>query len=284
VELLAQPPEIIGPVLIERAQSQLPDSEKALAAQLVDPNDARRTRQLLQELLQEHPPGIRIVLQADPSLLGREDYLAPYPRLAAFLKQHPEIARDPAYFFGGSNGYYGLLLDRTPQQRAMDLLEGVLAGLAIFTVVIAALLVMGSLVRQAIAYRQWVRQSRVQTDVHTKILDRLQSNEELLAYVQTPAGQRFLEGAPPPRQVSEPRAIGAPFGRILWSVQAGVMLAALGIGFWFVQRSVMAEIAPAFYAMGVIAFMLGIGAVSSAGLSYVLSVRLGLLGARAGSE
>ena len=155
-----------------------------------------------------------------------------------------------------------------------------LAGLAAFVVVISVLLAVTSLVRQAIGHRRWLRQSRVQTEVHSKILDRLQSNEDLLAYIQTPAGQRFLESGPSPQQEPGPgpRIVSAPFGRILWSVQAGVMLAALGTGFWLVQQNAMPEIAPAFHAMGVLALSLGAGAVLSAVISYVLSARLGLIG------
>ena len=42
---------------------------------------------------------------------------------------------------------------------------------------------------------------KIQTDAHTKIVDRLASNEDLLAYMQSPAGQRFLTSSPcvPPR-------------------------------------------------------------------------------------
>src|SRR5688572_13420273 len=207
-----------------------------------DPNDARQTRRELQLLLAEHPPAVRVVLQADPSLIDRPDYLAPYPRLAAFLKPHPEVGRDPAFFLG--SGAYGFQTERTPQQRALDTLESTLAGVAVFTIFITALVVIGSLGRQAIEHRRWVKQSRVQTEVHTKILDRLQSNEELLAYVQTPAGQRFLQSGPSPQESVAP-AVAPPFGRILWSVQAGVMLTALGVALWLVQQSVMEEIAPA---------------------------------------
>jgi hypothetical protein len=247
----------------------------------LDANDARRTLAELRRLLDEHPPAIRTVLRADPSLLERPDYLAPYPRLAAFLKQHPEVARDPTFFFGRPDYDAYDRRDETPQERAINALQAVLAAVAGFTAVIIILLVLASLVRQAIGHRRWLRQSRVQTEVHSKILDRLQSNEDLLAYIQTPAGQRFLESGPSPQE-PERRAIGAPFGRILWSVQAGVMLAALGVGFWLVQRNVMAEIAPAFHALGVLALALGVGAILSAGLSYVLSARLGLLGTSKG--
>jgi hypothetical protein len=69
--------------------------------------------------------------------------------------------------------------------------------------------------------------------------------------------------------------MAAPFGRIFWSVQAGIILLALGIGFWLVQRNVAEEIAPAFSAMGVIAAALGVGAIASGGVSYLLSARFG---------
>ena len=38
---------------------------------------------------------MREVLQLDPTLLWRADYLATYPGLAAFLEQHPEVAHNP---------------------------------------------------------------------------------------------------------------------------------------------------------------------------------------------
>jgi hypothetical protein len=157
-------------------------------------------------------------------------------------------------------------------------MQGVLAGTALFIGVLAVLLVLASLIRQAVSHRRWLRQSRVQTEVHTKILDRLQSNEDLLAYIQSPAGQQFLESGPSVSPEPAPRAIGVPANRILWSVQAGVMLMALGIGFWLVQRNAMTEIAPAFAAMGTVAVVLGIGAVVSAGVAYAMSSRLGLFG------
>jgi hypothetical protein len=242
-----------------------------------NPGDARRVQMELRQLLMEHPPNLRIVLQADPSLAERAEYLAPYPRLVAFIKQHPEVVRNPTFFFGQPDfGWFGR--DVTPQERAVGAMQEVLAGMGLFIGVLTVVLVLASLIRQAIGHRRWIRQSRVQTEVHTKILDRLQSNEDLLAYIQSPAGQQFLESGPSARPEPAPRAIGIPANRILWSVQAGVMLMALGIGFWLVQRNTMAEIAPAFAAMGTVAVVLGVGAVVSAGVAYTLSSRLGLIG------
>ena len=54
-----------------------------------------------------------------------------------------------------------------------------------------------------------------QAEVHTKFLDRFSSNEDLLAYIQTPVGRRFLESGPAP-VADDVRPVGAPFSRILF--------------------------------------------------------------------
>jgi hypothetical protein len=232
--------------------------------------DAETTRQRLQQLLQQLPPNVHSVLQADPSLGRSPEYLAPYPTLAAFLAEHPEVLRNPAYFFG-TPFYRG-------RSEPIDVLENALGGAALLIGFTTFIVVVGAVAREVVNYRRWVRQTRMQVDVHTKILDRLQSNEDLLAYVQTPAGRRFLEFTPVVADDTSP--VSAPFGRILWSVQAGVVLTALGFGLEFVQNGVPQDIAPAFSVLGAIVIALGIGAVASAGVAYMLSARLGLLPAR----
>jgi len=212
------------------------------------------------------------VLQYDPSLLEQPDYLDPYPTLQAFLGEHPEIARNPSYFFGQP--------DNQRRPNPTDALAAILAGTGLFIFFMTLLITVGSMAQQVVAYRRWVRQTRMQIDVHTKILDRMQSNEDLLAYVQTPAGKTFLEFAPAAGPAPETRVSSAPFGRILWSVQAGVVLASLGIGLRYAQGQVPEEIVPAFTVLGVIVMSLGLGAVVSAIVAYVLSSRLGLLPSR----
>src|ERR1044072_1878626 len=74
----------IGPILRERGQPApaQPDNPEALAYS----QSADFTRNRLQQLLYQLPPNVRSVLQYDPSLVERPDYLAPYPTLEAFLK------------------------------------------------------------------------------------------------------------------------------------------------------------------------------------------------------
>ena len=67
--------------------------------------DANTTREQLQDILRQYPPTVGEVLRRDPSLLNRADYLSPYPQLVGFLQAHPEINRNPSFYFGGYEYY-----------------------------------------------------------------------------------------------------------------------------------------------------------------------------------
>ena len=263
------------------AQAQAPAPGRQLrvpapvAVDATDSPDADRTRDELMQLLDKYPPSLARVLKLDPTLLSSAPYLATYPVLDAFLAKHPEVQRNPAYFFervqGSGSGYY-----REDQStQAYRMWEDVLGGLAGITVAIIVLSCLGWIIRSLIDYRRWARLSRVQAEAHNKLLDRMTANEELLAYVQSPAGARFLQSAPISLDPGA-RSIGAPFNRILWSVQAGLVLAAGGFGLQYVSGRVTSEAAQPVFAMGVLAVALGIGFVLSAGVSYFLARRLGL--------
>jgi hypothetical protein len=236
-----------------------------------EPADARQTREQFAQLLRQLPPAVGEVLGRDPSLLTRADYLAPYPVLWAFLQQHPEIARNPSFFLGDFRYY-----EPGPRDTSLEMFNTILAGTGVAAGVSALLGVFVWVVRSIIDHRRWLRLSRVQAEVHTKLLDRLTTNEDLLTYIQSPAGRRFLESAPITME-SEPRTSPAPVARILWSLQAGLVLAALGSGFWLVQHNVTPEAAEGFFIIGVLALSLGVGFTASAVLAYVVSTRMGLL-------
>ena len=237
---------------------------------------ADETRRELEELLRQYPPSLPRILRLDPSLLGNQPYLQPYPALAAYLSQHPEIGHNPGYFFAEYESNYGDPRNRlTAQDRAVDMWRNAIEGFTIGTV----MLLIGSgilwLVKTLIEHRRWSRLSKIQTDVHNKLLDRFTNNEELLAYIQTPAGKRFLESAPIP--LESPRALNAPIGRILGSAQAGAVLTVLGIGVTIVSQNTLEEVASPLAAFGVVIIALGLGFIVSAVLAYALTRRFGLL-------
>ena len=234
--------------------------------------NADETRQRLHELFRQYPPSVYEVLRVDPSLLKSSEYLAPYPALAAFLQQHPEIARTPSY-------YIGEFRYNPPRagDRSYELVRDLLAGFGLTLLGASLLGVFIWLVKTAVDHRRWLRLTRTQTEVHTKLLDRLGTNEELMAYIQSPAGRRFLESAPITLEQEQPRTTNAPVSRILWSMQAGVVLGALGLGFWLVQTRTSLEISEGFWIIGVLIASLGFGFLASAALAYAISSRLGLV-------
>jgi hypothetical protein len=272
---IAQSTLILGVLVLSAARLAAQERPVAPPSQQIpvfqETASARETREQLVRLLRQHPPAVGEVLERDPSLLTRADYLSPYPVLWAFLQKHPEIARNPSFFLGDFRYY-----EPGPQNTSLEMFQMILAGTGVVMGVSAFLGVFVWVVRSIIDHRRWLRLSRVQAEVHTKLLDRLTTNEDLLSYIQSPAGRRFLESAPITME-QEPRATTAPVGRIIWSLQAGLVLAALGAGFWFVQQNVSPEAAEGFFIIGVLAMSLGVGFTASALLAYVVSARLGLV-------
>lgn len=238
--------------------------------------DADETRRQLEDVLRAYPSTLPRILRMDPTLLTSPDYLQPYPALSQFLAQHPEIKHNPQYFLASFNvGDYGYQNRLTPQDRAVDMWRNAIQGFTIGTVILLIASGLFWLIKTLIEQRRWSRLSKIQTDVHTKILDRFSSNEDLLAYIQTPAGRKFLESAP--INVDAPRAISAPLGRILWSAQAGAVLTVLGVGISLVSRTTLEEIAGPLAALGAVVIALGVGFLVSAFLAYNLTRRFKLM-------
>jgi hypothetical protein len=251
-------------------------TEEALPPQAVDERSAGDTRERLREIFQQYPPSVAQVLRLDPSLVTRPDYLAPYPTLASFLAQHPEVAHNPVYFLGNSFAGPQYQDSRSLTMRAI---EDVFMGLEVLLGVVAGMFAVTWLARAAIEHRRWLRATKIQTDAHNKIVDRLSSNEDLLAYMQSTIGQHFLTASIGSAAIADgvPHIVAAPFNRILWSVQAGIVLAAAGLGLWFAKNGVIDEVAQPLQVVSILAVALGIGFVASAFASYALSQKLGLV-------
>jgi hypothetical protein len=70
----------------------------------------------------------------------------------------------------------------------------------------------------------------------------------------------------------------APLSRIFWSLQAGIIIGALGAGLVFVSgTATVPEVATFLNGVGIVILMIGIGFTVSAAVSYFLSQRLGLV-------
>jgi len=243
----------------QEALRQLIEAQ-AVQKKAIQEQDSWRTREQLNQIM--NIPSLREILRLDPSLLNNEAYLEAYPGLAAFLKDHPEVAHNPTYFLG------------VPQSdRGRNIAE----PLAVAAAVLGLVGMVIWLIRLFVDYRRWLRITRLQTEAQAKILDRFTSNEDLLGFIQTPAGRRFMESSAMP---IEPRSVGAPFGRILWSVQIGLILLVFGIGMELLRGSsaIATEgLDEAFLILGGLVVAIGVGFLSSGLASYLLSRRFGLL-------
>jgi hypothetical protein len=236
---------------------------------------AEQTRDQLERILDRYPPAVGRVLKLDPSLMNNPGYLATYPNLAAFIAQHQEVVHNPAYFLEKVN--IGNQFYADPRWRERQEMLGLLGGVAGFMVFLVVTGVIVWLIRMIVASRRWNKLSKVQYDVHSKLLERFTTNEDLLTYMQTPAGRRFLESAPI-RLPDEPRSMAAPFTRILWSIQAGIVLLVTGIGLLVVSGNFTAEEPAQFFmVIGVVTLALGGGFIVSAIAAYGVSKKLGLL-------
>jgi hypothetical protein len=234
--------------------------------------DARGTKGQLSELLNHYPPALKQILALDPGLLTNQPYLAPYPALVAFLNTHPEVARNPSFYID----------DETFRRDPPDASRQIFGTLSVFLGFSMAIGVIIWLIKTIIDYRRWNRLTKVQTDVHTRILDRFTDNADLLAYIQSHAGKRFLESAPIALDAA-PRQVAAPMGRILWSAQAGLVITAAGFGLYLIGVFSNPRLpGNAYYpqrleVLGAFGIAVGIGFVVSAYASFQISKRLGLI-------
>jgi hypothetical protein len=246
----------------------------------VDEQNASDTRERLRQILEQYPPSVRMVLRCDPSLLAKQDYMGTYPTLAAYIAQHPEVAHNPAFFMRGDCGAGGGGVGDMRSPVAMAI-ENIFVGLEVLLGIVFGIGSLAWLIRSALDHQRWRHAVKIQTEAHTKIVDRLSSNEDLLAYIQSPAGQRYLNASAfaPGTFDRVAMPVNAPVNRILWSVQAGVVLAVSGAGLWIAKNGIIDEAAQALRVLAVLVMALGVGFVLSALAAYLLSRQLGLVSA-----
>jgi len=142
---------------------------------------------------------------------------------------------------------------------------------SVFVIMLSALL---WLIRTIMNNRRWTRIATIQTEMHNKLLEKMASNQELLAYMETEAGKRFLESSP--FEVERPQNNVFPYSRILLSAQAGVVMIMTGVGMLWLQER-LPDDAQGLLFFGILLLAPGIGLLVSAFLSYSMSRHFGLM-------
>lgn len=127
--------------------------------------------------------------------------------------------------------------------------------------------------------------AEVQAQMQAKLFEKFGSSQEMIAYLNSEAGSKFLESA----SIEHTK----PFGRVLGSIQAGLILFFLGIAMLIVRFTMpsvgwnaveQAQTAHGFLAISLLLLALGLGFLASAAASYRLSKNWGLLERELGSK
>ena len=119
------------------------------------------------------------------------------------------------------------------------------------------------------AYRQH-KTARMQVELQTRLLERFDSQEGLMGYLESEAGHRFVESV----RLEEPKN---PYGRILGAIQVGLVLVAAGIACLFLDGRMPFDDERGLLFLGTVGTALGIGFLISAALSWWLSKTWGLI-------
>lgn len=241
--------------------------------------DTAETQQQLLKLLRTSPT-LTTVVARDPSLLADQAYVTRNnPELEQFLVAHPEVAQNPDYYlFSELNPRSGprdraleravwpdLVPERHDRQSLMEQL-GFPPGPPLFMLAVLFACVW------AIRLLVESRRRKQQNEVHSRLIEKFSSNQELAAYMETDAGKRFLGAGSTGGELSSP--MPNVVARILTSLQIGIVLALLGAGLLMLPRQGREMTG---VVLGMLALMPGIGFILSAVTTFVLAKRLRLL-------
>jgi hypothetical protein len=113
---------------------------------------------------------------------------------------------------------------------------------------------------------------KAQATLQERVFARIDSAPALLELAASEAGNRFLESLTMER--AEPVS---PFSRILYGIQAGIVLTFFGFGMLWLHH-VKVDDSPGFLVLGTGAVGLGIGFIIAAAVSFWISRMLGLVG------
>ena len=252
------------------AQGGVPKSVQSIQPEVASPTETDAARGALDRFLDAHPE-IESDVLAEPHRISDPSYVHEHPELQAFLDSRPLVKADPRAFISARSWRFS--------QGGRDETEELLSYFIPFSVFVCMLLAVLWVVRTILENRRWNKSFKVHEDVHTKLIDKFASGQELTAYMESDAGRRLLEWTPPSIEGRMPFAAG----RILWSLQAGLILGLAGAGLFSVRHYVP-DAAQALLVFGMLGLTIGLGFCLSAIFSYGISKHLGLLGGGARGE
>ena len=267
--------------------AQAPRSAEAApnGAQQMSEKDVAAMQDQLLQLLRVSPTLAEVVAH-DPSLLSNAEYVnRNNPQLGQFLQAHPEIVKSPDYYLFNNlhpeHEQPAQVLERKlwPQMSQSDssgidhelISDGI--PFLVFLCMLSALLWVTHVLLEN---RRWNRIFKLQTDVHGRLIERFGTSQEVLTYMSTDAGKRFLEATPIAVGFERQAPVPSPVARVLTPLQIGIVMTLLGGGLISMRHSIP-DGGIALFVLGMVVLMPGVGFIISAGITWVLARHLGLM-------
>ena len=268
------------------AEAQAHPAATPTVTQAPSESDVADTQAQLLKLLRLSPV-LTTVVARDPSLLSDQAYVERNnPELAQFLAAHPDVAKNPEfYLFSHLEQGHGrreealeraVWPDLAQPQRPTPATAIVMHEIIPMVIVPSIFLAIVWIVRISFESHRWNRTFKLQSEVHSRLIDKFTSSQDLAAYMETEAGRRFLEASP--------IATGADMGvrmpnvvaRILTPLTVGIVLVLSGIGLLLLRNADLDMTTP-MLVLGTLGLMPGIGFILSAGATWMVAKRLGML-------
>ena len=136
---------------------------------------------------------------------------------------------------------------------------------------IAAVAVIGWIIRIFVTNRRSLKMAKMQVELQNKLIDKFETAEALQTYLESEGGRELMQSSPIEK--------ASPYGRILGSIQAGVILTLGGLALFLVRNHVPGEADETFAMMfmGALGIAIGVGFLISAAAALYLSRSWGLI-------
>ncbi len=112
------------------------------------------------------------------------------------------------------------------------------------------------------------RQSKYKLNVQLKLLEKIATSEDLIQFISTGAGEKFINSSNLDTLNSESKIIGAVYKGIIF-VMVGLAL--------FIIKNVANETAPVFVIFGAVTLSIGLGYIVATFVSLKMAKKLGML-------
>ena len=287
----------LASALVVSAQTGVPAAKSAAQAhrqtqtapaQPLTDQDVAATQDQLLQLLRVSPV-LTSVVARDPSLLADQAYVARNnPELAQFIASHPDIAKNPEFYLfsrlnNGGGRHRDQALERAvwpdlvpPPSKTQSTAPEVIGVMIPILVPLGFFAALGWIIYIFVQNHHRNRALKQQTELHSRLIEKLGTSQELAAYLETEAGQRLLSASSAVAGSEPGSRMPNAVARVLTPLQVGIVMTLLGIGL-LLLRHAGSGLETAMTVLGVLALMPGLGFILSAGVTWVLARRMGLM-------